>query len=230
MTTDPDRFKALYGVNVGLQKPTSRRDCPSPKKMIKLLTSRCSAREGSKLIDHILICSDCAGEFGFLTEALRSERALVGEIENWLGSRQKEEPRQPHLLRYSWGIASLLAAFFIVGFIVLRVVILRSPERYRAASDDRVALLEPVEQKVSRQSLIFRWQPVQGVEHYVVEVFDEALAPIWKSPPLLETRIAPPDQLAGGLVPRKSYFWLVSAYFPGGDRWLSPLEEFTLKD
>ena len=230
MTTDPDRFKALYGAQVGLQKPASRGDCPSPKRMIRLLSSRCSAREGSKLIDHISLCSDCAGEFGFLTEALRSERVLVGDIENWLGSGQKAEPRQPHFLRYSWGLASLLAAFFIVGFLVLRLVILRSPERYRAASEAAVALLEPVEQKVSRHSLVFRWQPVQGVEHYVVEVFDEALSPVWKSAPLLENRIVPPDQLARGLVPRKSYFWLVSAYFPGGDKWLSPLEEFSLKD
>jgi len=230
MKTDPDRFKALYGAQLGLQKPASRRDCPSPKRMIGLLTSQCSAREGLKLVDHISLCSDCAGEFGFLTEALRSERVLAGDIENWLGSGQKAEPRQPHLLRYSWGVASLLAAFFIVGFIVLRLVILRSPERYRAASEARVALLEPVEQKVSRQSLVFRWQPVPGVEHYVVEVFDEALSPVWKSPPLLETRIVPPDPVARGLVPRKSYFWLVSAYFSGGDKWLSPLEEFTPKD
>ena len=230
MTTDPNRFKALYAAQARFQKPASRRDCPSPKRMIRLLTSRCSAREGSKLVDHISLCSDCAGEFGFLTEAIRSKRVLVGDIENWLGNGQKAEPRQPHLFRYSWGIASLLAAFFIVGFIVLRLVVLRSPERYRTASDARVALLEPVAQKVSRQSLNFRWQPVQGAEHYVVEVFDEALAPIWKSPPLLETRSVPPDQLARGLALGKSYFWLVSAYFPGGDRWLSPLEEFTLKD
>jgi len=230
MTTDPDRFKALYGAQVRLQKPASRQDCPSPKRMIRLLTSQCSAREGSKLIDHISLCSDCAGEFGFLTEAIRSERVLVGDIENWLGTGQKAEPRRPYLLRYFWGLASLLAAFFIVGFLVLRLVVLRSPERYRAASYARVALLEPVEQKVSRQSLVFRWQPVQGVEHYVVEVFDEALSPVWKSPPILETRIVPPDQLARGFVLRKSYFWLVSAYFPSGDKWLSPLKEFTLKD
>jgi hypothetical protein len=230
MTTDPNRFKALYAAQARFQKPASRRDCPSPKRMIRLLTSRCSAREGSKLVDHISLCSDCAGEFGFLTEAIRSGRVLVGDIENWLGNGQKAEPRQPHLSRYSWGIASLLAAFFIVGFIVLRLAILRTPERYRTASDARVELLEPIQQKVSRQSLNFRWQPVQGVEHYVVEVFDEALAPIWKSPPLLETRILPPDQLARGLALGKSYFWLVSAYFPGGDKWLSPLEEFTLKD
>ena len=230
MTTDPDRFKALYAAHVGLQKPASRQDCPSPKRMIRLLSSRSSAREGSKLIDHISLCSDCAGEYGFLTEALRSERVLVGDIENWLGSGQKAEPRRPHLLRYSWGLASLLAAFFIVGFIVLRLVILRSPERYRAASEAGVALLEPVEQKVSRQSLVFRWQPVQGVERYVVEVFDEALSPVWKSPPLFETRIVPPDQVARGLAPRKSYFWLVSAFLPSGEKWLSPLEEFTLKD
>jgi len=230
MTTDPDRFKALYGAQARLQKPASRRGCPSSKRMIRLLTSRCSAREGSKLIDHISLCSDCAGEFGFLTEALRSERVLVGEIKNWLGTGQNSELRQPHSLRYSWGLASLLAAFFIVGFIVLRLVILRAPERYRAASEAGVALLEPVEQKVSRQSLVFRWQQVQGVEHYVVEVFDEALSPVWKSPPLFETRIVPPDQVARGLAIRKSYFWLVSAYFPGGDKWMSPLEEFSLKD
>jgi hypothetical protein len=230
MTTDPDRFKALYGVQVRPQNPASRRNCPSPKRMVRLLTSRCSTREGAKLIDHISLCSDCAGEFAFLTEAIRSERVLVGDIENWLGTGQKAEPRRPHLLRYSWGLAPLLAAFFIVGFLVLKLVVLRSPERYRAAAEARVALLEPVEQKVSRQSLVFRWQPVPGVEHYVVEVFDEALSPVWKSPPLLETRIVPPDPVARGLVPRKSYFWLVSAYFSGGDKWLSPLEEFTPKD
>ena len=230
MTIDPDRFEALCRAQVGFQKPTSRRECPSPKRMVRLLTSRCSAREGSKLIDHISLCSDCAGEFGFLTEAFRSERILVQDIKNWLGSSRGAESRRPYSLRYSWGLASLLAAFFIVGFLVLRLVVLRSPERYRAAPEARVALLEPVEQKVSRQSLVFRWHPVQGVEHYIVEVFDETLSPVWKSLPLLETRIVPPDQLARGLVPQKSYFWLVSAYFPGGDKWLSPLEEFTLKD
>jgi hypothetical protein len=124
----------------------------------------------------------------------------------------------------------LLAALCIVGFLVLRLVILRSPEKYRAASDSRVELLEPTQQEVSRQALVFRWQPVQGAEHYVVEVFDEALSPVWKSPPQLETRIVPPEQVARGLVSRKSYSWVVSAYFPGGDKWLSTLEEFSLRD
>ncbi len=55
---------------------------------------------------------------------------------------------------------------------------------------------------------VFRWQPIPDSDHYVLELFDEALLPVWTSNKIRDVQIPFPPNLKTG----KTYFWMVTAY------------------
>jgi hypothetical protein len=106
-------------------------------------------------------------------------------------------------------------------------VILRVPEKYRAGSLAKVVLLQPVGEKTTRSSLIFRWQDVPSSDYYVFELFDESLQPVWKSERISQSRFIPPSDLLDKLAAQSRYFWMVTA-FGRGEKTSSSLEDFIL--
>ncbi len=223
--------------------PSSGKGCPSPKKMIRLLRSRSSEREATKLVDHISHCRSCAGEFRFLLEALRHEEKLIDDLGQWLSSKnpagvqegerlRRFDPgidRRPSFLRFSRSTAFLLTGFVLVGLLVAGLLIFRAPEKYRAGTGSAVELLNPVDEQISTSGLVFRWKKTRNSEYYVLELFDKALSPVWKSERISDNYAVLPRAVAEKLEINGSYFWMITARRTDGEDITSRLEEFTVK-
>jgi hypothetical protein len=229
MKINDDELKALYQSAAGSERPASRDGCPPVEELVRTLRSQASKSEAAAVTDHVLHCGGCAREWGFLVEALRNEKELIRDLEKWQGADLKTNLPRPFFTRFSWALASLLAGLVIIGILVLRFLIPPSSDEYRAAAGAGVDILEPVGKGVSLSSMVFRWKPVPNREHYLVEVFDEALAPVWKGGPTFDNFAAPAEALRAKLVSGKSYFWHVTAVLPGGERLLSSLAEFVIR-
>ena len=226
MKIDTAGLKLLFRTQVKEKPPGLREDCPRPEKIVGLLRSEASRKKAAKIIDHISRCPDCAGELEFLLDVFRHEETFIQETKEWLAG-QKIPGWRSFSPRFSWRTASVLAASALIVLAVLATVFLRVPEKYRAGSLGKIVLLQPVGEKVSRSSLVFRWQGIPRSEYYILELFDEDLKPIWKSEKIAQNRFAPPSGLLASLSIRKTYFWMVTA-FSGGEKTVSSLEEFIL--
>ncbi len=243
MNIDDQILRAIYQGRDEAKKPSSGKSCPSPKKMIRLLRSRSSEREATKLVDHISRCRACAGEFGFLLEALRHEEKLIQDLRQWLSSKNSAEVREPErlrsfdpgihrrpsFLRFSRGTAFLLSGFVLVGLIVTGLLIFRAPEKYRAGAGSKVELLQPVDEKISSSGLVFRWKKTKNSEYYVLELFNKDLSPVWKSERTAENSVVLPRAVAEKLEINGSYFWMITAHGTNGEDITSRLDEFTVK-
>jgi len=226
MKIDTAGLKSLFQAEVRSKPPGSREDCPGPEKIVWLLRSRIPRKKAAKIIDHISRCPDCAGELEFLLDVFRHEETFIQETKEWLAG-QKIPGWRSFSPRFSWRTASILAGSVLIVLAVLVAVILRVPEKYRAGSPAKIVLLQPAGEKMSRSSLVFRWQGVPGSEYYVIELFDEGLQPVWKSERIGQSRFIPPSDLLNRLIVEGRYFWMVTA-FSGGEKTVSSLEEFIL--
>jgi hypothetical protein len=84
-----------------------------------------------------------------------------------------------------------------------------------------------VRERIPRSNLIFRWEKVNHSKFYILELFDQALAPVWKSDSITAESAALPGELAGTLEVNRPYFWTVTAYLTNGEKISSRLEKFT---
>ena len=89
--------------------------------------------------------------------------------------------------------------------------------------------MTPVREKTVSGAWIFDWKPIRQAESYTVEVFDRTLSSIWKSGPLHDARLAPPEELRLLLKAGSGYFWSVTARLPNGLLVKSRLGEFALR-
>jgi hypothetical protein len=244
MKIDDKDLKALYRAQVESQRPSSRRDCPSAKELLGLLRSQLSEEQATVTIDHLSRCGGCAGEFRFLSEVLRSEKALTQDIGQWLPG-EKPEGRQPRdqgdvpesgegrpsfFSRFSWRPVLVLAGLFVIGFMISVRLIFQTPETYRTDQAARVELLQPLEKPVARSSLVFKWRGVANSEYYILQLFDQALERIWQSGQISGSPALLPADLTAKLENNSSYFWMITAHTSNGRDVESRLEEFVVKD
>jgi hypothetical protein len=243
MRIDDNKLKIIYQAYIESKKPFSRRDCPSPKKLMNLLRSKSSEKQAKKIIDHISSCNDCARKFKFLLQGLRDKNTLIQNIGQLHFSKKSnndqqndtqgiigsEIENQPFFTRFSRGSAFILAGFVVVVIIVSMLVILRTPEKYRTESLLKVKLLQPVDEKISKSSLVFKWKEIRNAEYYTLKLFDEILLPIWESENILNNYIVLPKEAVKKLEAGSSYFWMITAHITNRENIMSALEEFTVK-
>ncbi len=228
MKIDTSTLKALFQAQAGSKSSGPREDCPAPERIVSLLRSRLPRKKTTKIIDHLSRCPDCVRELDFLLAVLRQEESFIFETKAWL-DRQKRSGFGIFPRRLSWKTASVLAGSVLLVLAVLATVVLRIPEKYRAAAPAKIILLHTAGEKTPKSSLVFSWQGVRGSEYYIIELFDEDLRPIWKSEKITQNRFTPPSGLLTSLSSRKTYFWMVTA-FSGGEKTASSLGEFVLTE
>jgi len=228
MKIDTATLKALFQAQAGPKSPGPREDCPGPEKIVGLLRSRLSRKKATKIIDHLSRCPDCIRELEFLLAVFRQEESFILETKAWLDGQKRSGP-WIFPRRLSWKTASVLAGSVVIVLAVLATLVLRIPERYRAAAPARIVLLHPAGEKTPKSSLVFSWQGIRGSEYYVIELFDEGLQSVWKSEKISQNRFIPPRDLANRLSAKRSYFWMVTA-FSGGEKTASSLGEFVLTE
>jgi len=211
--------------------PLSRKNCPSQKDLIKFCRSKLSEKQKSKIIDHITHCSYCVQEFERILQILKDEKNLIEEIGKVL--RDKGDPlitRRKKKIFFpilSWKYVSLFVGAIIITFTIIIFNNLEKRE-YRGPNLRQIYLIEPVNKKHSKSSLIFKWDSVKSSEYYILELFGQTLYPVWKSQRIFKTQVALPLEIANMLKENKTYFWMVTAFLHQGRKIESRLEKFTL--
>ena len=238
-------LKLLYKAHLIDKAPVSRKNCPSKKDIIDLLRADLPSKIRMKLIDHVSGCFLCYEEFQSILEIQREEVKLINSIESLAvksdetskvykknASIQSPQKRKSFLFfpRLSRKYAYLfLGAILIFSTILIPIIFLNQGKReYRSDYYPSLQLIEPVGKKLKKTVLKFRWVEIKESEYYVIEIFDETLLSIWKSNKIYENHFSPPEKLMYDLRKSKTYFWMLTAYFPDGRKIESRLEPFIL--
>jgi hypothetical protein len=130
----------------------------------------------------------------------------------------------------SWKYASLAVVIVLLISFFISVFLIQSNEKkeLRGNYATSIKLIEPLDGKYSKSLMKFRWVEIKGSEFYIVELFDDALRPIWTSNKIHTNSTILPKRIVDGLAENKKYFWLVTAYLSDGEKIESRIEHFTL--
>jgi len=237
MKINTDEVKKLYRAYISEKIPLSRKDCPSTKKILQLFSSNLSEKQKTKIIDHISCCHYCSQEFELILNTKRQEKKLIGEIENLLhpvtepiSTKTREKGQKFFWPKLSWKSASLLAILIIIiaSLFVILFLFHQQQKEYRSQYQTSFKLIQPLDNKYPKSTLMFEWERMERADYYLLELFDQSLMPVWKSKKLHKTKIFLPKSIVNSLKENNIYFWMVTAHFPDGRKVESRIESFTL--
>jgi len=250
MKINNEDLQRLYRAYVEEKIPLSRKNCPTTKDIIVFFKAKSSEKHKTKIVDHITQCSWCIQEFEFILKTLRYKQILSKQIGNLLISEKNisivkrksdrtlfhSRKRQfPFFLRLSWTYALLFfgALIAIFSFIFL---LDKFQFQHLRKQEDRgkkiipINLIEPINRTYAKSQLVFKWNELKELDYYVLELFDETLIPIWKSPKIFKNQFVLPNEVTKELIKNKAYFWMVTASFRDGRLIESGVEKFYLTD
>ncbi len=205
MRSEHSDLKELFQGYVASKKPASRQGCPSPEDIVRSFEPSAPKRMKKELVDHLSECSYCREEFAIALELRKSgPRPLAlqpaGSGPGKLG--------QPAL----WQLACLLLGVSLAVSSLVLLVHQRELAETRRTGEAGLGLSFPKPGQKLSGPIVFRWQPTPDSDHYVLELFDEALLPVWTSDKIRDVQIPLPPAISSGLKPGKAYFWMVTAY------------------
>jgi hypothetical protein len=233
-----------YRAYIQDQIPQSREKCPSPEDFLNFFIASGSGRKKQKTIDHITNCAYCAHEFSFFFEIYREERRFLEEIDRLL---QQKDPMQVSQkkransrifhwskifhLRPSWKYA--LVPLLTIIFVTMMLLLMN---RFSATKNNgergklpgHIQLTAPTHEHAAHAPLIFRWKGVTNSNYCVLEIFDGALSPLWKSPRIFENFYQLPPDIAPKIEKNRVYFWMITVFSAEGKEIESFLEDFRL--
>jgi hypothetical protein len=215
MNIDNDSLKELFQVYVSSKKPRDRKKCPSSEAMAACFISSTSRRRKKRIVDHISSCSFCRDEFLFLSKLqvwdLESNRTIEMTVPiRSFGDVCKSKSVGIQLLqKYAY---ILFGIVFIISSAI--VLIFRQTEfsPVQRTSDTGLVLSYPTSIHSFSENLVFRWQPQGSSQYYVLELFDDALMPIWTSGQIENTSVQLPAEIYSKLQSGKPYFWMITAF------------------
>jgi hypothetical protein len=231
MNLKDDDLKRFYRSFINSRLPENRKGCPALEELISFFESRRRTAKKLKIVDHITNCSACTQEFEFLLELQRYQEKIVGPVP---GSRLTR--LFFHSIPASIGGVNPLWRFFSVltGMVLVFVslfILVRNTGRFAETRSvlSPLILSQPAPEESVILPLTFAWKGLPGAETYVLELFDEALLSVWKSPETSLTYLLLPPEEAGRLRPGHRYFWMITAFSEGDKLSESELSQFTLK-
>jgi hypothetical protein len=167
-----------------------------------------------KIVDHLTNCSACAREFELLLEIQRYQNQLVPQVREAAHGKRSfsARPSPLHPIGLFWKISPIVAgAMFVIASLITVIQESGRPVGIRATPSS-ILLIQPDTKHPASSPLIFIWEEVKGAEMYILELYDETLLPIWRSPKILSSPLTLPEDLAGRLQLNKPYFWMITAY------------------
>lgn len=233
-----------YKSHIRRSTPLSREGCPSEEEILQVFEKSISTKKKEDVIDHVVKCAYCLQEFELLLGLVRDENVAAKEISEFLrGKRRKPAPsgkkhKMGSIISVSipqrsnlWKLVAVpMAILIIAGFflISIRTFLKPRPNEERGRWRDQVRLISPIQgQSIHRPG--FRWQKVGRAQFYQLEIFDETLLPVWKSPQIVDFSFRLPPEAEKMIEGNRIYFWMVTAFLDDGVRRESTLESFTLK-
>jgi hypothetical protein len=172
---------------------------------------------------------------------MRKQSTLITEIGEQVASAQasqiiraRGQVKRRLFSRPKWRYSFMLGGFIIfisMIFIVLKFIPLKAPTiNHRGEIRPRVILIAPLKARAVNIPLIFKWQPFKNSQYYVLEIFDETLVAVWKSPEIPANQLILPEDISTRLLKHRIYYWLVTSQTSEGKRVESDMGQFRLTD
>jgi hypothetical protein len=207
-----------------------REKCPSLEDLIRSIETKYPSKKRGFISDHVSNCPYCAKDIKwFLKIRLESEK---------LGSAVDGLARKNRKYFLGFGIPANHAAASFIGFIALSISFWTliggalfsylPKERERTDQIQLWRSFEPVGKIEKKFDLRFHWEFFGQADFFVLELFDDSLAPLWKSPHLFEKSVQLPRDIFDKVYPRKQYFWIVLAHDREGRKSESDLIQFEI--
>jgi hypothetical protein len=150
-----------------------------------------------------------------LMEARRSEAGAAEPEDHALSDQPRPLPRRragESGLAVAWqytcvlvGLGLAISSFFIV-------IQHKHSSEVQRSNETKILLLVPRASQVITAPPIFRWRGSPVADYYVLELFDEAMLPIWTSERIRGIQAPLPHDVFSGLHPGKSYYWMVTGF------------------
>ena len=210
MESENKDLREVFRAYVDSRGAGDRRFCPSPEVLADSFEPGASTRKKKRIIDHLPECPACREEFHLFFDLQRIPYdALPSEATRQVtGTTKARRPPVLPIWRYA---AIVMGTCLILSAIILliRNADLSEVERTGAAG---ISLVYPTTFHIGTKELVFRWEGFSPSQYYIVELFDEALLPVWVSPPIRDVQARPPSDKIRGMTTGTIYFWMVTAY------------------
>lgn len=231
MKSDHPDLREIYQAYASSRRPSGRKRCPSPRAIAKSFETSTSVRTKKRIVDHISECPMCHEEFMMFFEHQKTTVATANVIIDMTVHPDRPSRKARNRVGHSpaWqgalillGLGLALSSFFFI---------VRQKERseMRQAAVAGITLLSPKRGHSLSAPLVFRWQGDSASEYYVLELFDEALLPIWASDRIHGLEVLTPSEISSNLCVGKVYFWMVTSYSGGSKSEESRLSRFTVR-
>jgi len=228
MTLKDEDLKLIYRAYISKRDPGTRQNCPSLEELSRFFEPRTRRRKKLKIVDHITHCPACTDEFEFLRELHNYESLLT---QNAVEVRLKGQFRSlspGHKIKAAslWRYATVATGALLL--IVSLAIIMKwdRSDETRTVSPS-LALLRPGPGQFVPIPMVFEWKTVEGADFYILEIFDETLLPVWKSPEVAASILKPPEDVSSRFRLNRPYHWMITAFRSGKRLAESELRRFT---
>jgi hypothetical protein len=232
MKINQSDLKEVYANYLKDRKVASGESCPSNENLLLWLRSKLPKREKNKITDHLVNCYDCAQEVTWLLNRIRKQNGIIYEIKNYIDANYAE-PQQEALVpprRLSWKIISFASTLVLLAAIAtLSLFNFSSRSGLRGGVSSDITLVSPVNKSCAANELKFVWKGLPNVKYYFVDVFNTSLAHFWRSDAVFLREVIPSKDLLQNLIPKETYFWMVTGVLTSETKVKSKLKEFKIK-
>lgn len=205
MRSEHSDLKELFQGYVASKKPASRQGCPSPEDIARSFEPAAPTSMKKAIVDHLSECSYCREEFAIALELRKSEPPPLALQPAGLGPGKMGRTAL-------WQLACLVLGVSLAVSSLVLLVHQREIAEIRRTGEAGLWLSFPRPGQTLSRPIVFRWQPMPDSDHYVLELFDESLLPVWTSDKIVDVQIPLPPDISFSLKPGKAYFWMVTAY------------------
>ncbi|HSA95811.1 MAG TPA: hypothetical protein VLJ16_07160, partial [Acidobacteriota bacterium] len=203
-------LRELFQAFVHSKGPGNHLGCPSVQDLADSFDPKTSMRKKKEIIDHLSECGDCREDFRLYLELNKFGADPRMDVSQAIS--EKAHRALGLSLGSLWRYVAIAVA---LGLVLAGLVFLRRgeiPEVERNPAKLGIVLVQPLSGTLGPDDIVFRWKELASAQHYILEMFDGTLLPIWVSPPLRETETELPKDIARTLKAGASYYWMVSGY------------------
>jgi len=150
-----------------------------------------------------------------LMEARRSEAGAHEPEDRAISGQSRPLPRRRaggSGLAAAWQFACVLIGLGLAISSFFIVIQHKYSSEVQRSNETEILLLFPRASQVITAPPIFRWRGSPGADYYVLELFDEAMLPIWTSERIRGVQAPLPRDVFSGLLPGKSYYWMATGF------------------
>ena len=229
MKIDNRALVNLYREYIELNAASPSNDCPSSVNLANSFMPSTSLREKKRIADHISHCRSCRNAFMILLQLHQCDALTVFDQED---GEKKGHPNNifSKLINISpfLRVSSVFIGLVLIATSALLIIQNDEFSRNSRSGNAGINMTYPVTTHPKAEKLIFRWKRHSESGYYVLELFDEALLPIWTSQKTDALQAQLPDDVYSILQIGKSYFWMVTGFSEDQKIDESPLARFIL--